>query len=96
MKHCLTRPAAALKILPGMLFVLAFAASAPAHPGHGLAEQGAWHAVTSPDHAAVLAVAGFGMWLGARFIQRRLARQAVQWTGAAAMLAAVLLLGVRV
>jgi hypothetical protein len=70
----------------GCAATLALALSAPAHPGHGLSEQGALHLVTSPDHLAILALGGGVLWLGARFVHRRVPRR---------LLLAGVLLGVR-
>lgn len=81
--------------LTGATVTLALAVSAQAHPGHGLGDHGALHAVTSPHHLAVLALCGAGLWFGARFVQRRASRRLLQITGGVALLAAGVLLGVR-
>ena len=72
--------------------LLLVSASAQAHPGHGLLDHGAEHAITSPYHAGMLAAIGVGCWLAARFAAHRtVARRLFQWAGATALLAAVAL-----
>ena len=65
---------------------------AQAHPGHGLFDHGAGHAITSPYHAGVLAAIGVGCWFAARFATRRIMlRRMLRWTGTTALLAAAAL-----
>lgn len=76
------------------LFV-AMAPVAHAHPGHGLVDHGALHAITSPYHLGVLALCGAGLWFGARFVQGRGPRRILQYAGLAGLLVAGVLLGMR-
>src|SRR5262245_17448427 len=69
--------------------------SATAHPGHGFAEHGPWHVLTSPYHLAMLALAGGATLVASRFVRSRLPRRLLQGAGFAAFLAAALLLGIR-
>ncbi len=63
--------------------------SAQAHPGHGLFDQGAAHAATSPYHVTVLVLIGAGCWLATRLVAGRVApRRFLQWAGTVALLAA--------
>ena len=65
---------------------------AQAHPGHGLLDHGARHAITSPYHVGVLAVVGAGCWLAGRFVMRsNLAKRLLQCAGAMALIAAAAL-----
>jgi hypothetical protein len=67
-------------------------ACAQAHPGHGLLDHGAKHALTSPYHAGMLAAIGVGCWLVAHFAARRaVPRRLLRWAGATALLAAAAL-----
>jgi uncharacterized membrane protein YfcA len=70
-------------------------APASAHPGHSLGDANAQHLLTSPDHLAVLALGGLGLWFAARLVQRRVPRQLLQGFGLLALLAAVVLRGIR-
>ena len=79
----------ALTVVLQLLFV---SACAQAHPGHGLLDQGAKHAITSPYHLGVLAAIGLGCWLVGRFATRSLLpRRLLQWAGATVLLAAAAL-----
>ena len=65
---------------------------AQAHPGHGLFDHGAGHAITNPYHAAVLAAIGVGCWLAGRFAARRaMPKRLLQGVGVMALLAAAAL-----
>lgn len=90
MSACFTRPATrALAVATQLLLI---ASCAQAHPGHGLLDHGARHAVTSPYHVGVLALIGAGCWLAGRFVTRSiLAKRLLRWAGAAALIAAVAL-----
>jgi hypothetical protein len=59
--------------------------AASAHPGHALAAEPVSHFVTSPYHLITLTIAGAGMLLGAKFVQRLATRRALQVTGIAAL-----------
>lgn len=72
------------------------ASTAQAHPGHALGEHGAGHVISSPYHLFILAVTGLLLWLGARFVQRRLPRRLLQAGGLAAVAGAALMWGLRV
>jgi hypothetical protein len=68
------------------------AACAQAHPGHGLLDHGAGHAITSPYHAGILAAIGVGCWLIGRFaVRRAVPGRLLRWAGATALLAAAAL-----
>jgi hypothetical protein len=69
--------------------------SATAHPGHGLGEHGPLHIVTSPYHLAMLAWAGGGFLVAARFVRRRWPRCLLQGAGLAAFLTVALIWGTR-
>lgn len=69
------------------------AMQAQAHPGHPLAEEGLAHIVSSPYHLAILAGSGLALWLGARFVHRRIPRRLMQFGGAAAVMGAAVLWG---
>jgi len=73
----------------------AFALSASAHPGHDWAAVDARHLVTSPDHLAVLALAGVVLCLGARFVQARWPRRMLQGAGLVAVAVAAVVWGLR-
>jgi hypothetical protein len=75
----------------GVLTVL----PASAHPGHNLSDVNAQHLLTSPDHLAVLALGGLGLWFAARFVQRRLPRKLLQGLGLLALVTAVVLWGIQ-
>ena len=68
---------------------------AQAHPGHALHDANASHLLTSPDHLAVLALGGAAAWFGARWVERRLPRRALQIFGIVAIAAAAVLWGIR-
>lgn len=74
---------------------LALALSAQAHPGHDLAEADARHLLTSPDHLAVLALAGVALCLGARLASARLPRRLLQGAGFTAVVVAAVVWGLR-
>jgi peptidoglycan/LPS O-acetylase OafA/YrhL len=74
--------------------LLAFSASA--HPGHDLRDASTRHLFTSPDHLAMLALGGAALWLIGRFVQRQLPRRLLQGAGAAAILTAAFIWGVRI
>lgn len=60
-----------------------------AHPGHGLLDHGAKHAMASPYHVGVLAAIGVGCWLAARFAARSAGfKRLLRWAGVTALLAA--------
>jgi hypothetical protein len=69
--------------------------SATAHPGHDLGEHGPLHIVTSPYHMAMLALAGGGFLVAARFVRRRLPRRLLQGAGIAAFFTLALIWGTR-
>lgn len=69
---------------------------AKAHPGHALGDHGVLHAVTSPYHLAVLALAGTSLWCAALWIEKKVARRTLQTLGVLAVLAAAALWGLRV
>jgi len=72
--------------------LLLLATCAQAHPGHGLLDHGAKHALTSPYHAGMLAAIGVGCWLVAHFATRRaVPRRLLRWAGATALLVAAAL-----
>lgn len=72
--------------------LLLVATCAQAHPGHGLLDHGAKHALTSPYHAGILAAIGVGCWLAGHFAARRaVPRRFLRWAGATALLAAAAL-----
>ena len=82
--------------LAGIALGLAgFVLSLSAHPGHSLGEHGPLHVVTSPYHLAILALAGAGLMLVARFIRPLVLRRIVQSAGLIAMVAAAVIWGVR-
>jgi len=64
-----------------------------AHPGHSLGDADAQHLLTSPDHIAVLAIGGLGLWLVGRLVQRRLPRRVLQSLGLAALATAAVFWG---
>ena len=65
---------------------------AQAHPGHGLLDHGAKHALTSPYHAGMLAAIGVGCWLVGRFATHHaVPRRLLRWAGTAALLTAAAL-----
>lgn len=66
-----------------------------AHPGHALREASPAHLFTSPDHLAVLALGGVALWFTARLVQRRWPRLLLRSAGAAAILTAAVLWGIR-
>ena len=74
-------------------FMLALPALA--HPGHSLTDAGAAHLLTSPFHMVTLAVMGAVTYAGARLVQRRLPRQAMQVAGVAMLFSAAVLWGMR-
>jgi hypothetical protein len=79
-------------LISAVALVLAFCApSLHAHPGHSLRDADARHLITSPDHLAVLALGGLGLWFAARFVQRRSARQLLQGLGLLTLVAAAVL-----
>ena len=59
--------------------------AASAHPGHALNAEPVSHLVTSPYHLITLTVAGAGLLLGAKFVQRLATRRALQATGIVAL-----------
>jgi hypothetical protein len=67
--------------------------SVQAHPGHGLTEGGAVHWLTSPDHLAVLALAGVCAWGIGGFLRNRPFRKTLQYGGLGALALAVMLWG---
>ncbi len=67
--------------------------SAVAHPGHSLTDSSVSHALTSPDHLVALATTGGLMWAIGRLVQRRSVRRALQFSGAACVLAAAIVWG---
>lgn len=69
-------------------------ASALAHPGHSTFDADASHIMTSPYHMLVLTTLGVGLFVSARFVQRTWARHTLQWSGAMAVVAAVVLWGI--
>ena len=90
MSACFARPAA--RVLAVTAQLLLAATCAQAHPGHGLLDHGARHAITSPYHVGVLAVVGAGCWLAGRFVMRsNLAKRLLQCAGAMALIAAAAL-----
>lgn len=87
---CFARPARrAFAIAAALCFV---SVCAQAHPGHGLFDHGAGHAITSPYHAGALAAIGVSCCLAARFVARRvLLRRLLRWAGATALVTAAAL-----
>jgi hypothetical protein len=80
----------------GVLATLALVtASLPAHahPGHAWSQASTTHVLTSPDHLAVLALAGFAICLTGCFIHRRVPRRVLQLSGMAAFATAAVLWG---
>jgi len=76
---CLAASAAAFLLTPG---------PALAHPGHALMEPDLTHWVTSPDHAAVLALTGTALILAGTLVRRRWPRAALRISGVCAMVGA--------
>jgi len=72
------------------------AATAHAHPGHGLHEASVSHILTSPYHLAVLALSGAVLLLVGKFVQRRLPRRVLQCMGVAALVTTTVLWGLRI
>jgi len=68
---------------------------AQAHPGHALRDASTAHLFTSPDHLAMLALGGAAVWIGARWVERRLPRRVLQILGAATVTTAAVLWGIR-
>lgn len=64
---------------------------AQAHPGHAMQESEWSHLLTSPFHLAVLASMGAALAIGAGFIKRTMPRRALQWGGAAMLVAAAVI-----
>ena len=81
--------------LAGALALLTSSLSTHAHPGHSLQDASTAHLFTSPDHLTVLALGGIGFFAAGYLIQRRLPRRLLQGSGVAAVLAAVVLWGLR-
>ena len=69
--------------------------AAMAHPGHSLSDASARHLLTSPDHLAVLLLAGCGLLAGSWFAQKSVPRRALQCGGAALLAAFVVLWGLQ-
>lgn len=67
--------------------------SAVAHPGHSLTDSSVSHVVTSPDHLVALAATGGLLWAIGRLMQRPSVRRALQFSGAACLLAAAIVWG---
>ena len=57
-----------------LLALLSAAGAVWAHPGHDWLEHGASHIVTSPFHLLVLASAGLGLGVAAKFVRSASAR----------------------
>ena len=77
------------------LAMLARASSAQAHPGHDLLDASPAHLLTSPDHLLVLGLVGTAMLIGARLVHERLPRRVLQFSGALAVVGAIVLWGMR-
>jgi hypothetical protein len=69
------------------------AASAHAHPGHGVHGGSLGHILSSPYHLAVLAFIGAVLLLAARFVHRRWPRRVIQGTAIAALATTIVLCG---
>jgi len=82
---------AALRLLFLTAFV-ALAGLAPAHPGHGMLDQGPGHVVGSPYHLAMLALTGGVLLIGARWVEQKLPRRVMQVVGTLTLLATTTLL----
>lgn len=76
-------------VLAGFLSLLPTAVFA--HPGHGLHEGGLTHWLTSPDHLAVLALAGLAAWCGGMLVKDARYRKVLRYAGSAAVVSAALL-----
>jgi hypothetical protein len=92
-KPALPRNAGGKLSLAASLALNSSAVLVHAHPGHDLHDASMIHVVTSPDHLAVLALAGLTMLSLGYFIHRRLPRRILQCGGALAILAAAVLWG---
>jgi len=71
------------------------AAVAQAHPGHSPFESTPAHLLTSPYHLTLLVLASAAMIVAGQFVRRSLPRRALQCGGAATLLLAVVLFGLR-
>ena len=69
--------------------------SLQAHPGHCLLEHGPLHTITSPVHLALLALLGAALFAGARLVQQRIPRRALQSVGTVVFVLCAVLLGLR-
>jgi hypothetical protein len=69
-----------------IIFILAASTPALAHPGHGWRDHHASHFLTSPDHLAVLALAGAAAWGLAWGVRHVAARRWLQYLGGSAVL----------
>ena len=67
-----------------------------AHPGHSMSEASASHLLTSPDHAAVLALFGIAAAVASHLIGQQAARRVLRGCALAAFAGAVVLWHVRV
>jgi hypothetical protein len=81
--------------LAGALALLVSSLSARAHPGHSLHDASAAHLLSSPGHLAVLALGGVAFFAAGYFVRSRLPRRLLQGCGAAGVLAAVMVWGLR-
>ena len=67
-----------------------------AHPGHGLADEGALHLVASPYHLSILTATGLALFVLGRALRHSMARRALQFGGVATLVCAAILWGTRV
>ncbi len=89
------RSSALRRLFVGAAFAAA-AVSAPAHPGHGLLDQGPLHVATSPYHLTLLALLGVTLFAAAHLTKRWLPRRALQSIGAFAVIVSAVLWGLRI
>ena len=81
------------RLVPAALLCAGSTLAALAHPGHSLGDASARHLLTSPDHLAVLLLAGCGLTASSWLVQKHLPRRALQCSGAALLAAFVILWG---
>jgi hypothetical protein len=78
------------------LMTLAATTALQAHPGHGFADQGIAHSVTSPYHLAMLTGAGLALFWGSRLMRRPAIARRMRWVGVVAIAGAGILWGMGV
>lgn len=81
---------ASLRLWAFALITIIFTGVAQAHPGHGLAEHGFGHALSSPFHLTSFLLAGIVLWAIAGLVRRTMVRRLLQ-SGAVTLLLAALL-----